>query len=111
VVHGQEVVADLVSVDESPLRWVQVGRQPDLLAAEREQASHPAQSPLPPEAFARLLLPSSDVERRFAAAKESAGKVTNAMLLAEADYWQVSLQAMVLRLEDLRLVRSDTGRV
>lgn len=59
------------------------------------------------EAFARhFLLPNSGVERRFVAAKEAAGKVTNAMLLAEADYWQVSLQAMVLRLEDLRLVRS-----
>jgi Zn-dependent peptidase ImmA (M78 family)/transcriptional regulator with XRE-family HTH domain len=59
------------------------------------------------EAFARfLLLPQSGVERRFEAAKEAAGRLTNALLLQQADYWQVSLQAMVLRLEDLRLIKS-----
>jgi Zn-dependent peptidase ImmA (M78 family)/transcriptional regulator with XRE-family HTH domain len=60
------------------------------------------------DAFAqRLLMPAVGVTRRFEAARSaSAGKVTAALLLGQADFWQVSAEAMARRLEDLKLIRS-----
>jgi Zn-dependent peptidase ImmA (M78 family)/transcriptional regulator with XRE-family HTH domain len=62
------------------------------------------------DAFARhLLMPTVGVERRFHALRDQAGgKVTGALFLQMADYFGVSVQAMVLRLQDLRLVRAGT---
>lgn len=59
------------------------------------------------DAFAqRLLMPAAGVARRFEAAKDaSGGRITAALLLDQADFWQVSAEAMARRLEDLKLIR------
>lgn len=58
------------------------------------------------DAFARhLLLPSAGVARRYETATAEAGRATAALLLQQADWWGVSFQAYVLRLEGLRLVK------
>jgi Zn-dependent peptidase ImmA (M78 family) len=60
------------------------------------------------DAFAqRLLMPAGGVMRRFDAARQAAGgQVTPALLLSQADFWQVSAEAMARRLEDLKLIKS-----
>jgi len=62
------------------------------------------------DAFARyFLMPSSDLQRRFHEIKNlKDGNVTAADLLALADFYSVSFQALILRLEELRLLRSGT---
>ncbi len=62
------------------------------------------------DAFARhFLMPSSGVIRHFNNLKRSrAEKPTRGDLVRLAHYYRVSLEAMVLRLEDLRLVRAGT---
>ncbi|HXP99504.1 MAG TPA: helix-turn-helix domain-containing protein [Solirubrobacteraceae bacterium] len=58
------------------------------------------------DAFARyFVLPASGVTRRYRAAVSDAGKATTGLLLQQADWWSVSFQAYVMRLEDLRLVK------
>lgn len=60
------------------------------------------------DAFAqRLLMPTGGVSRRFEAARNaSGGRITPALLLGQADFWQVSAEAMARRLEDLKLIKS-----
>lgn len=62
------------------------------------------------DAFARFfLMPSSDLQRRFHEIKNiKDGNVTAADLLALADFYSVSFQALILRLEELRLLRPGT---
>ena len=62
------------------------------------------------DAFARFfLMPSSDLQRRFHEIKNlKNGNVTAADLLALADFYSVSFQALILRLEELRLLRPGT---
>jgi Zn-dependent peptidase ImmA (M78 family)/DNA-binding XRE family transcriptional regulator len=58
------------------------------------------------DAFARhFLMPASGVTRRYRAETTGAGSTTTALVLQQADWWGVSFQAYVLRLEDLRLVK------
>lgn len=62
------------------------------------------------DAFARFfLMPSSDLQRRFHDIKTiKNGNITAADLLALADYYSVSFQSLMLRLEELRLLRPGT---
>jgi Zn-dependent peptidase ImmA (M78 family)/transcriptional regulator with XRE-family HTH domain len=61
------------------------------------------------DTFARhFLLPTGGVLRRFQAAASDADGITPALLLEQSDWWGVSFQAFVLRLESLRLVRVGT---
>lgn len=61
------------------------------------------------DAFARhFLLPAEGVRRRWDIAATDAGGATAALLLQQADWWGVSFQAFVLRLEGLKLVRPGT---
>ena len=62
------------------------------------------------DAFAEsFLMPSSGLKRRFHELKQSRnGAVTPADLLNLADLFQVSLEALVLRLENLDLIRPHT---
>ena len=62
------------------------------------------------DAFARFfLMPSSDLQRRFHEIKTiKNGNITAADLLALADFYSVSFQALILRLEELRLLRPGT---
>jgi len=58
------------------------------------------------DAFARhFLMPTSGIERRFRSIAVDGGKPTIGTLLQQADWWGVSFQAYLLRLEGLRLVR------
>ncbi|HET8661769.1 MAG TPA: XRE family transcriptional regulator [Micromonosporaceae bacterium] len=58
---------------------------------------------------ANFLMPRSGLARRFHELKRGkGGKVTAAMLVQLAHAYQVSVQALTLRLEDLGLVRSGT---
>jgi Zn-dependent peptidase ImmA (M78 family)/DNA-binding XRE family transcriptional regulator len=59
--------------------------------------------------FARhFLLPTNGVRRRWEWAMSDSGSATAALLLEHADWWGVSFQAFVLRLEGLRLIRPGT---
>lgn len=59
--------------------------------------------------FARnFLLPTNGVRRRWESATSGSGGATAALLLEHADWWGVSFQAFVLRLEGLRLIRPGT---
>jgi Zn-dependent peptidase ImmA (M78 family)/DNA-binding XRE family transcriptional regulator len=62
------------------------------------------------DAFAaNFLMPRTGLSRRFNELKRSkAGQVTPAMLVQLAHAYQVSVQALTLRLEDLRLIRAGT---
>jgi len=61
------------------------------------------------DAFARhFLLPAQGVRRRWELAATDAGAATAGLLLQQADWWGVSFQAFVLRLEGLKLVRPGT---
>lgn len=61
------------------------------------------------DAFARhFLLPAQGVRRRWELAASDAGAATAGLLLQQADWWGVSFQAFVLRLEGLKLVRPGT---
>ncbi len=62
------------------------------------------------EAFARFfLMPASGLQRRFHDfQKAKKGNITPADLLALADLYSVSFQALVLRLEELRLLPGGT---
>jgi Zn-dependent peptidase ImmA (M78 family)/DNA-binding XRE family transcriptional regulator len=61
------------------------------------------------DSFARnFLLPAAGLKRRWEAAAESSGGLTVALLLQQADFWSVSFQAFLTRLEGLRLVRPGT---
>jgi Zn-dependent peptidase ImmA (M78 family)/transcriptional regulator with XRE-family HTH domain len=62
------------------------------------------------DAFAEgFLMPSSGIRRRFHEIRQArGGAVTPADLLHLADLFQVSLEALVLRLENLDLVRAHT---
>lgn len=62
------------------------------------------------DAFAaNFLMPRSGLSRRFNELKQSrAGQVTAAALVQLAHAYQVSVQALTLRLEDLRLLRPGT---
>lgn len=55
-----------------------------------------------------FLLPTAGVRRRWEAA--AAGGATAGLLLQQADFWGVSFQAFVVRLEGLKLVRPGTYR-
>jgi Zn-dependent peptidase ImmA (M78 family)/DNA-binding XRE family transcriptional regulator len=55
-----------------------------------------------------ILLPTAGVRRRWEAA--AAGGATAGLLLQQADFWGVSFQAFVVRLEGLKLVRPGTYR-
>ena len=58
--------------------------------------------------FARhLLMPAAGVSRRWRGLGGD-GPPTVATLLGQADWWGVSLQALALRLEQLRLIRTGT---
>jgi Zn-dependent peptidase ImmA (M78 family) len=58
---------------------------------------------------ANFLMPRSGLSRRFNELKRSkAGDFTPAMLVQLAHSYQVSVQALTLRLEDLRLLRAGT---
>jgi Zn-dependent peptidase ImmA (M78 family)/DNA-binding XRE family transcriptional regulator len=59
--------------------------------------------------FARyFLLPTNGVRRRWESAMSDSGAASAALLLEHADWWGVSFQAFVLRLEGLRLIRPGT---
>lgn len=75
----------------------------------RERARR-AQSERFAEAFAaHFLMPASGLQRRFAAIQRSTGgKITPVELLQLSAFYQVSIQAMILRLEDLELLPSHT---
>lgn len=62
------------------------------------------------DAFARFfLMPSSDLQRRFHDINNvKKGDVTPADLLSLADLYSVSFQALLFRLEELKLLRSGT---
>jgi Zn-dependent peptidase ImmA (M78 family)/DNA-binding XRE family transcriptional regulator len=62
------------------------------------------------DSFSRyFLLPESGVRRRFEAAKASSPEPASAALIVlQADYWRVSVEAMWLRLEELGLVRAGS---
>jgi Zn-dependent peptidase ImmA (M78 family)/DNA-binding XRE family transcriptional regulator len=53
-----------------------------------------------------LLMPTSGITQRFNAVYQAQGRVTPADLVKLARYYGVSFQAMVLRLEDMRLIPS-----
>lgn len=58
------------------------------------------------DSFARhFLMPTGGVIRRYQMAAAEVGRPTNALLLQQADWWGVSFQAYVLRLEDVGLVK------
>jgi Zn-dependent peptidase ImmA (M78 family)/DNA-binding XRE family transcriptional regulator len=61
------------------------------------------------DAFAStFLMPEIGLRRRFYDLKQEGRPITPAILLTLADLYGVSIQAMVLRLEDLRLVQAGT---
>lgn len=62
------------------------------------------------DAFSRFfLLPESGVRRRFEAANASSPEPASpALIVLQADYWRVSVEAMWLRLEELGLVRAGS---
>ena len=61
------------------------------------------------DAFARsFLLPRLELRRRFHDLKTAAASVTAGDLVALADSYGVSMQAMVLRLEEIRLIPGGT---
>jgi Zn-dependent peptidase ImmA (M78 family)/DNA-binding XRE family transcriptional regulator len=61
------------------------------------------------DSFARnFLLPSNGVRRRWESAVADSGGATAGLLLQHADWWGVSFQAFVMRLEGLRLIRPGT---
>jgi Zn-dependent peptidase ImmA (M78 family)/transcriptional regulator with XRE-family HTH domain len=61
------------------------------------------------DAFAReLLMPALGLRRRFHGLQQAAGPVTPATLIPLADLYGVSFEAMLLRLEELRLVPVGT---
>lgn len=74
------------------------------------QRRHQPESERFADAFAaNFLMPRSGLSRRFHELKRSKqGKVTPATLVQLAHAYQVSVQALTLRLEDLRLVPSGT---
>ncbi len=81
--------------------------------AEVTLVSHRRQTPETErfaDAFAaNFLMPRSGLSRRFNELKQSrAGQVTAAALVQLAHAYQVSVQALTLRLEDLRLLRPGT---
>jgi Zn-dependent peptidase ImmA (M78 family)/DNA-binding XRE family transcriptional regulator len=81
--------------------------------AEVTLVSHRRQAPETErfaDAFAaNFLMPRSGLSRRFNELKRSkGGQVTAAALVQLAHAYQVSVQALTLRLEDLRLVRAGT---
>ena len=58
------------------------------------------------DAFAaNFLMPASGLKRRFADIVQATGKITPGDLLFLANYYGVSLEALVRRLEDIRLLR------
>lgn len=65
------------------------------------------------DAFARFfLMPSSDLQRRFHNIKFRKNDIiTPADLLSLADFYSVSFQALIFRLENLRLLKSGTWDV
>jgi Zn-dependent peptidase ImmA (M78 family)/transcriptional regulator with XRE-family HTH domain len=61
------------------------------------------------EAFARhFLMPSSGLRRRFHDLVRAGGVITPATLVSLTDLYGVTFEALVLRLEDLRLLRTGT---
>ena len=59
--------------------------------------------------FARyFLLPTNGIRRRWESAVASHSPATASLLLEHADWWGVSFQAFVLRLEGLKLIRPGT---
>jgi len=62
------------------------------------------------DSFARcFLMPESGLRRRFnEVSRQSGGKMTASEICGLADYYVVSVEAMMLRLEDLRLLPSGT---
>jgi Zn-dependent peptidase ImmA (M78 family) len=87
-----------------------------LVSRERAEVTLVAQRRQPPEterfadAFAaNFLMPRTGLLRRFNELKRSrGGQITAAALVQLAHAYQVSVQALTLRLEDLRLVRPGT---
>jgi Zn-dependent peptidase ImmA (M78 family) len=74
------------------------------------QRRQPPESERFADAFAaNFLMPRSGLSRRFHELKRSKdGKVTPALLVQLAHAYEVSVQALTLRLEDLRLIPSGT---
>jgi Zn-dependent peptidase ImmA (M78 family)/DNA-binding XRE family transcriptional regulator len=63
------------------------------------------------DGFARhFLLPTNGVRRRWESAVADSGGPTAGLLLQQSDWWGVSFQAFVTRLEGLRLIRPGTYR-
>jgi Zn-dependent peptidase ImmA (M78 family)/DNA-binding XRE family transcriptional regulator len=61
------------------------------------------------DAFANyFLMPTAGLTQRFTMLYQSQGRVTPADLLKLANYYGVSFQALVLRLEDMRLIPTTT---
>ncbi len=59
------------------------------------------------DAFASyFLMPTSGLSRRFSALHQAQGKITPADLVKLAYYYGVSFRALILRLEDMRLIPS-----
>jgi Zn-dependent peptidase ImmA (M78 family)/DNA-binding XRE family transcriptional regulator len=98
-------------------RWTMAHEYAHYLAnRDRAEITPVTQRRQPPEserfadAFAaNFLMPRSGLSRRFHELKRSKdGKVTPALLVQLAHAYEVSVQALTLRLEDLRLVPSGT---
>lgn len=98
-------------------RWTMAHEYAHYLATrDRAEVTPVTQRRQPPEserfadAFAaNFLMPRSGLSRRFHELKRSKdGKVTPALLVQLAHAYEVSVQALTLRLEDLRLVASGT---
>jgi Zn-dependent peptidase ImmA (M78 family)/DNA-binding XRE family transcriptional regulator len=98
-------------------RWTMAHEYAHYLATrDRAEITPVTQRRQPPEserfadAFAaNFLMPRSGLSRRFHELKRSKdGKVTPALLVQLAHAYEVSVQALTLRLEDLRLVPSGT---
>jgi Zn-dependent peptidase ImmA (M78 family)/DNA-binding XRE family transcriptional regulator len=98
-------------------RWTMAHEYAHYLATrDRAEITPVTQRRRPPEserfadAFAaNFLMPRSGLSRRFHELKRSKdGKVTPALLVQLAHAYEVSVQALTLRLEDLRLVPSGT---
>jgi Zn-dependent peptidase ImmA (M78 family)/DNA-binding XRE family transcriptional regulator len=87
-----------------------------LVSRDRAEVTPVTQRRQPPESerfadsfAANFLMPRSGLSRRFNELKRSKeGKVTPATLVQLAHAYGVSVQALTLRLEDLRLVKSGT---
>lgn len=62
------------------------------------------------DSFAKyFLLPTSSITQRFNALYQTQGKVTPADLVKLAHYYSVSFDALVMRLEEMRLIPSGVG--